>query len=636
MTTVADVDLSTWNRYPSSPRLRGSDPFGSNLISVGQAVESNLAQSIATGGLNTPFSITREASRTSGTAPLSVSFVAGFSASDATNTDFHDLYYLWDYGDTGSGTWGTNGKSRNADSGAIGAHVFESAGTHTVTLTVIDPLTGSTLDTDTFSITVTDADTTYSGTNTICVNNVDDTDFTAKPTGALEVNSDDLEAVMDTYFLTDKRVLFKRGGSWSYSTGDIVNSSARTRATIGAYGTGTNPDDQGLFDNAPLFTNTGTLDFFAYDRKQDCRLMDIEFANAGTLGDIIQGGQDINNNLFMNLKGSGGAMGVSMGNWRVNDTETLEDNFFVNNNFSNHNDYCFFGGGDYLCLLGNIFLNAGQSHATRVWHMYKSRISHNQCGGASHDTTLGRHALKLHPPGEDAIGTFAETGNGGLPNGTAFVCVSDNEFGSSAPWPVVIAPQTANNVDERLVDIVFERNKYSSDLGIFVTGEIVTSPFRFSCRYTTVRNNVIHVLAEHTSSFSGININQRSIEPTPAYIYIYNNTVVTDDDGAVYAFSAVEFTSDSDNCIARNNLLYAPNVTTEDVVIDSGTDNISSNNLDSLTTPLVDPFNATPSLRDYSLSGGSGAVNTGISVTVYDDITGAQRTGTFDVGSYKD
>ena len=49
MTTVADVDLSTWNRYPSSPRLRGSDPFGSNLISVGQAVESDLAQSIAGG-----------------------------------------------------------------------------------------------------------------------------------------------------------------------------------------------------------------------------------------------------------------------------------------------------------------------------------------------------------------------------------------------------------------------------------------------------------------------------------------------------------------------------------------------------------------------------------------------------------
>ena len=49
MTTVADVDLSTWNRYPTSPRLRGSGPFGSNLISVGQAVESDLAQSIAGG-----------------------------------------------------------------------------------------------------------------------------------------------------------------------------------------------------------------------------------------------------------------------------------------------------------------------------------------------------------------------------------------------------------------------------------------------------------------------------------------------------------------------------------------------------------------------------------------------------------
>ena len=49
MTTVADVDLSTWNRYATSPRLRGSNPFGLNLISVGQASETNLAQSITDG-----------------------------------------------------------------------------------------------------------------------------------------------------------------------------------------------------------------------------------------------------------------------------------------------------------------------------------------------------------------------------------------------------------------------------------------------------------------------------------------------------------------------------------------------------------------------------------------------------------
>ena len=34
MTTVADVDLTTWNRYATSPRLRGSDPFGANLNAI--------------------------------------------------------------------------------------------------------------------------------------------------------------------------------------------------------------------------------------------------------------------------------------------------------------------------------------------------------------------------------------------------------------------------------------------------------------------------------------------------------------------------------------------------------------------------------------------------------------------------
>ena len=630
MTTVADVDLSTWNRYATSPRLRGSDPFGVNAINVGQAVELNLAQSIATGGLNTPFAITREASRTSGTAPLSVSFVAGFSASDATNTDFHDLYYHWDYGDTGSGTWGTNGKSRNTDSGAIGAHVFESAGTHTVTLTVKDPLTGSTLDTDTFSIVVTAADTTYSGTNTICINNVGDSDFTGKPTGALEVNSDDIGAAMSTHFTDDKRVLLKRGGAWSYSS--IVISGNISNSHLGAYGTGTTPDVQGLFSNAPLLTATADTNFVALSFKTNCRFTDLEFTSAGTTGEFFNGPQNVNNNLIMNIKATGASMAVQMSNWRNDDSETIDGNFFVNNNFSGQNGYCFFGGGDGMCIIGSIHLDGATTHTTRIWQIYKGRIAHNLSAGASYANTNGRHALKLHAPVESQIGDFATSGNLGLPNGTAFVHISDNQFGSSPPWPVVIGPQSAGGYDERITDVILERNSYESDLGTFATGVNIQLVYKLSCRFTTVRNNTMNIQTAHSSAGTGINVSLRGAEPTPASIYVYNNTMVSDDTGS---WSAVDFTTDSDDCIASNNLVYAPNGT-ESVVSDSGTGNVLSNNLDTLTTPLVDPFNVTPASRDYSLSGGSGASNTGTSVPVYDDYTGTQRTGTIDVGAYKD
>ena len=44
---------------------------------------------------------------------------------------FHDLHYVWDFGDPSSGTWTTNGKSRNNGFGATYGHVFERPGKYT-------------------------------------------------------------------------------------------------------------------------------------------------------------------------------------------------------------------------------------------------------------------------------------------------------------------------------------------------------------------------------------------------------------------------------------------------------------------------------------------------------------------------
>ena len=49
---------------------------------------------------------------------------------------FHSLHYSWDFGDSGSGTWNSNGRSKNTDIGPIAVHVYDTAGTKTVTLTV--------------------------------------------------------------------------------------------------------------------------------------------------------------------------------------------------------------------------------------------------------------------------------------------------------------------------------------------------------------------------------------------------------------------------------------------------------------------------------------------------------------------
>ena len=610
MATTAPVDLRGWLEHPSSPIRDGNYPSSARP--------------------SAPPSGTLQANRTTGVAPLAVQFDDSPTSSTVSNQDFHSLYYLWDYDDASSGTWGTNGKSRDADAGPIGAHVFETVGTYNVGLMVINPTTGLLVSQDTIEITVTDPDTFYSGTNTVCINNVGDSDFTGAPTGALQVNSDSLATVFSTYLADNVRILFKRGGSWSYGT-SLINGSAYSSFHIGAYGAGTSPDAQGLFSNAPLFTATGDVNFMSLSRKSDCRVTDIEFTSALTTGEFINGSQDITNNLMMNLKMSGGSSGIEQSNWRVDDTEILSGNFIVNCNISEVNNYNFFAGGDRMCLLGNEFIDTNIDHICRIWQIYKARLSHNKMAGASSVAATGLHALKLHGPEESQVGDFATSGNTGLPNRTQFLVISDNMFGSSPPWPIAIGPQSANNYDERLTDIIVERNLYESDLGTMPSGVDVQQVYKISARYVTVRNNVAFCDAADTVGFTGVAVNRRGTEPTPAYVFAYNNTVCSNDSGSTIV--AVELSSDTDDCIATNNLVYAPSAT-ETALSNSGTNNTAATNLSGLTAPLVDPFNATASLRDYSLSVGSGAINTGTDAPVYDDYAGDQRTGTFDVGAY--
>ena len=108
------------------------------------------------------------ASRTTGTAPLAVFFDAsGTTASTLTSLPFHELLYWWDFGD-GTGTFWSYGAragvaDRNYGYGPTTAHVFLTAGSKTVTVTVIHISSGGTITTasTTQGITVTAESTTY-------------------------------------------------------------------------------------------------------------------------------------------------------------------------------------------------------------------------------------------------------------------------------------------------------------------------------------------------------------------------------------------------------------------------------------------------------------------------------------------
>jgi PKD repeat protein len=126
------------------------------------------------------------ASRVQGVAPLAVFFdainVPGVAQPPVVNSrrEYADYNYTWNFNDPASGTWATSGRSKNEADGYVAAHVFETPGTYTVTLSVKNGI--SVDETHQVTITVEDPDTVYAGGATICVSST--SVFTGCPAGA--------------------------------------------------------------------------------------------------------------------------------------------------------------------------------------------------------------------------------------------------------------------------------------------------------------------------------------------------------------------------------------------------------------------------------------------------------------------
>ncbi len=430
--------------------------------------------------------IPRSVSRTSGVAPLSVHFTAGFFSSSTTSRTFHDYEYSWDFGDPESNNWGTTNKSKNSSKGPISVHIYKKPGNYTTTLTIRDD--SGLITTDTFEITVTDPDDVYSGSNTICVST--DSDFSGAPDGAMEVTTSDLSEVMQ-YVESGKRILFHRGSSWSVANLDFPNNSGPV--TIGAYGDGNNPDTLGIYSNAPQITVTDG-NFLSLSRKQNWRIMDIHLLEPTGNFDLIGGAYDMQRILFLHMRVDGGKVGLGWSHWNNSSTPLVIDQMVLTESIvSDAKNNGIYVGGERIGLLGNIVKNSKDSHVARVWQGYKGVISHNIFSGASIEETTGRHALKLHGPGAsdktaDDIHNPPVEGTSNLENRTEFTVISDNIFGSSGPWPVAIGPHSVDS-DAEVWDVIFERNRLISDYGV-QNPILVSVSLNIWGRFISVRNNI--------------------------------------------------------------------------------------------------------------------------------------------------
>lgn len=570
-------------------------------------------------------------SRLSGVAPLSVFFDATSTTATATTRPFHDLEYAWDFGDVTSGTW-ANGRSRNTAKGGVAAHVFDLPGDYLVSLVVRDGQGG--VANQSVTISVQNPDVIFSGTNTICFSNT--SDFTGCPVGATLTTTSNFSSVVSS-IATGRRLLLKRGDRFVATAYGPVNVPGP--GLIGAFGTCVSPDARGICSNAPIIdatsfnTNNGqidqvVLDFIGYsgvNNVSDWRVthLRVEGGINPTAGVGIGGISGFSNALLYRMSVYGFYTGMGSGLWiRANDQTSVVDSEV---GFSYSNQAYF--GANRLALLGNYFHDSYDSHVLRVWQSGKGVIQHNTLARSSIvNTVQGRHALKFHGPTETDISQFANLTR------TQYTVISDNEIVHSGPWPVTIAPQNAGQ-DERLSNIIFERNHFESD----GSATVVQTSLRVSARDVTVRNNIFD--ATGAKYYFSINVLRVGIEPAPDNVHIYNNLSYRRD-SQVYQgdpFALVSVASEATNTRVHNNVISAPSLPAnfvQQVIIGTGTSTNSNNVVQA--NPLF--VSANPLLPpDFRLSSGSPLIDAGTPVSVWNDFSLNVRpvNSIWDIGPYE-
>jgi hypothetical protein len=190
-------------------------------------------------------------------APCAIMFDATGTIDSAVSDPLLDCYYYWDYGDTAkeNETWPYGARpgtqSKNKDAGIVAGHVYDTPGTYTATLTVLDSY--GNINVATQQIIVSDPDIVFSGTKTICVSN--DADFTGAPEGSTQITSSNYSTVINAQIVTltaDKRILFKCGDVFDIDA-TINGKHGVSRVQIGSFGTGDKPEIRFTETSAALF-----------------------------------------------------------------------------------------------------------------------------------------------------------------------------------------------------------------------------------------------------------------------------------------------------------------------------------------------------------------------------------------------
>ncbi len=580
------------------------------------------------------------ANRTSGVAPLGVILDATATGTALTAIPQHELIHIYHYGDDDLVVWANGTLSgiskKNLSQGAMGAHVFETSGTKTVRYTAAHLSSGGVLSvsaTQIITITITNPDVVFAGTNTICLANgsVPVPGVNGVPAGATCASATTWAAVVG-YCTTGKRVLLKSGDVWTVGT--TTNFSGGITGILGKFGTGADPEISITAAAVSLISPTTST-------TEDWRFMDLH-THASTLSAT---GTARNGTRFLqcNNKSGGGAIGGKFSTLlRINhhDASSLAHIADETVIADCHADtLCGMGGNvgiwsahnTGLAILGCSLNDASRMEFNiRLQGIRKFVIADNYLKDPLADGT--KHALALRGfSAADTSWTGVYTEDGVVRN--------NRIIGKSISGLVQVAPQDSGK-DERHRNILIESN-YISNESTTGTGTCILGGGGTNI---TIRNNIFQngdcTITSNISFSNGSSIaaNSYAVLP-PTSIFIYNNVLYcakATSSGTPARMVDVASTTAS-GWQVKNNVMYLPNHTNGSNTVALGTGIAGatvSNNSTNAQTKLTPNFVTIPPViySDWRTTSGY-AVNGGAWVPVFTDFFGTARVGTSDMGA---
>ena len=527
--------------------------------------------------------------RTVGISPLLVFFDATTTTDSSIagrTTAFQDVTYTWNFGDnsaSGVDPWayGSNAghNSRNTATGAVAAHMYVTPGVDMAyTVTVTARHAGNTASCQ-FEVSAYSPSQShgFTGNNTTCVSS-SSTPVAGSgmcPAGAAVLRTSSFNTALSSpHFGSGKRVMFKCGDTFS---GDNATLSGKTWS-VGAYGA-----CQGTQNNRPIMRDSGSNGQFSVSGTAgDGRIADLEFEGNGSGAHAVastQGGSAIPYQITLwNLYSTGNrssyvwAQGAQWG--LIESVMNGEGSIGTFVNYAENDQFQWSGNPfntvQYQALLGNSFNGQGAPNSgagvetVRISACHMCVISNNLFENANNVGAV----LKIHN-GNTYLSSPGWTGAY-----TDYLEISDNRFsGTSGAQLVENAPQNSGD-DERLRDIVVERNLFSSSTGAHDGRQLLVSAVN-----ETVRDNVFYMPGSPPAAF-GVQVARRGIEPVPSGVEVYNNTCYAPNaaqNQVCVGFDGVNFAAPAIDSYAENNLFYIP-AGGHTTVLNQGSGNTVGNN----------------------------------------------------------